>query len=106
MTSTPDRYQPQDTGRNKHDLERAYWDFYWSTEQIADWLHITPETVLAAMDEYNIPRRTLKEAQTVRRMKDRGRDIEVISCKVTDPRVEETKPTSDTGGGVPWRDYS
>lgn len=93
------------TWRDETAVERAYWDYYWSRQQIADWVGVSESSVRYFMDEYDIPSRSVSESQVVLNAKNRGESLEDISEKVPDPRLERPGDDSDDDSGVPWGKY-
>jgi hypothetical protein len=90
--------------RKKDQLKRAYWDYYWSTGQIADWVGETSNEISRQLDRNDIPARTQSEAATVQHMKNRGESLEKISTRVPDPRLKRDVSTTDSGTDVTWSD--
>jgi hypothetical protein len=109
MTDNPYTVEPRRIAKDQ--IERAYWDYYWSAQEIADFVGVYQRRVLDWMVEYDIPRRSMSEAVTISYLKKDGASIERISEEVTDPRVTATKPDEDADDhaddveGVPWGEH-
>lgn len=94
-------YQPKTrffgTGghEDKAQLERAYWEYYWSIEQIAEWVGRSNSTIRYAMDDFDIPVRDAGDAGRIGRMKKNGVSLEHISQKYPHPEREKSKDNAD-----------
>lgn len=85
-------------------LERAYWDYYWSTQEIAEWVGSDGGSIFNLLEEHDIPLRSNSESQTVRWMKERGASLEAISKEVPHPDSRAAGETSESTD-LPWSDY-
>lgn len=101
--SNPYTLPPRDW-ENPDQLERAYWDYYWSTQEIAEWVGKEGANISIKLRDHDIPRRSNSEAQIVNYMKGRGASLEKISEEVPHPDSKAGASTMESDG-VPWRDY-
>lgn len=88
-------------------LEVAYWDYYWSSCEIADWLGVHDSWVTDRLRANDIPVRTGSQSQRVYHLKRNGASLERISLEVPHPDSRqadrlENDDDHPLGGGVPW----
>jgi len=86
---------------DKDQLERAYWGYYWSICEIADWTGRSNSTVRHVMLDHDIPIRDCGEASQISYMKDDGVDLERIAQEYPHPERERSKENADR---VNWSD--
>jgi hypothetical protein len=77
-------------------LERAYWDYYWTLAEIGQWIGSYGKTVSSEMENHNIPTRSNSESQIVSNMKGRGESLEAITEEVPHPSRRQASDSDDS----------
>jgi hypothetical protein len=104
-----DTVYTDDEWRDSGKLYRAYWEYYWSIGQIAEWCDTTRHQVSTYInDECEWDTRDSTTANYVRLMKVRGEPIEQIrdAYPYPDDEDESDADTETESKAVTWSDIS
>ena len=109
MPSSPSRFFGTDGWRNKADLELAYWEYYWSLTEIAQWVGTNHDTISDAFEEFEIPKRSMRDSCTVAKRKKHGATLAELKREFPHPGTTErtdTENTSDETERITWGQLS
>jgi hypothetical protein len=88
--------------REEDQLYRAYWQYYWSSGEIAKWASGSPApaTLRRQMKQHDIPLRSNSESKRVKAMKQRGASLSRIRHEVPPPDSSDATEASTVS--VDW----
>jgi hypothetical protein len=75
--------------QDREKLYMAYWEYYWSSNQIAEWVGVHPKRVRELLRSFDIPIRDLSTANRVKEMKASGVPCEQIREQIGAPESTE-----------------
>lgn len=92
-TTAPAWTQTGQPWQDADQLRRAYWEYYWSTREIAEWCSadVAPHIIRREMQRKDIPTRGPTEGKKVHRMKERGESLDVVRSTFPEPTGDETE---------------
>ncbi len=88
--SEESRFFGIDGWQDKEKLYQAYWEYYWSSNEIGNWVGVHQQRVRDVMREFGIPVRDVSTTNRIRAMKDAGFDHEQLKEHIGQPDPNES----------------
>lgn len=90
------KYEVNAAWRDAENLWRAYWGYFWSVREIADWCGVSVGAMRHEFKRREIPMRTDSAAQNVRYLREQGADNDRIAQEIHIPEKPMYSNVDDT----------